>query len=76
MASTQPDANPGTTTVVMATSLASIALAVGIYLTGNKKGGIFVGLWAPTILAIGTYLNSDRTLQLQKEARAELASAE
>ena len=63
MAETRPDANPGTTTTVLVSSLASIALAVGLYLTGSKKGGIFVGLWAPTILGIGIYLNSDRTLQ-------------
>jgi hypothetical protein len=66
MADTQSDANPGTTMTVMTASLASIALAIGLYVSGNKKGGLFVGLWAPTILGIGTYLNSDRILQALK----------
>jgi len=35
--------------------LGSIALSVGLYLSGKKQAGIFVGLWAPTILNLGLY---------------------
>jgi len=35
--------------------LGSIALSVGLYLSGKKEAGIFVGLWAPTILNLGLY---------------------
>jgi hypothetical protein len=75
MSNTQPDANPGTTTTVMAASLASIGLAIAIYMSGNKKGGLFVGLWAPTILGIGTYLNTDRTLQALANANPRALDA-
>jgi hypothetical protein len=33
----------------------SIALSIGLYLSGRKHSAIFVGLWAPTILNLGLY---------------------
>ncbi len=33
----------------------SILLAVFLFVTGKKQEGIFVGLWAPTILNLGLY---------------------
>ncbi|HVF84478.1 MAG TPA: hypothetical protein VM821_00740 [Abditibacteriaceae bacterium] len=33
----------------------SILLSVLLYVTGRKEAGIFVGLWAPTILNLGLY---------------------
>jgi hypothetical protein len=33
----------------------SILLSVGLYLSGRREAGIFVGLWAPTILNLGLY---------------------
>ena len=33
----------------------SILLSVLLYVTGRKQAGIFVGLWAPTILNLGLY---------------------
>ena len=33
----------------------SILLSVFLYITGRKEAGIFVGLWAPTILNLGLY---------------------
>jgi len=38
---------------------AAISLLLSVYLffyTGDKQNGLFVGLWAPTILAAGTFL--------------------
>jgi hypothetical protein len=33
----------------------SILLSVALYFSGRKEAGIFVGLWAPTILNLGLY---------------------
>lgn len=33
----------------------SIILSLGLYLSGRRQAGIFVGLWAPTILNLGLY---------------------
>ncbi len=33
----------------------SILLAIGLFSTGKREAGIFVGLWAPTILNLGLY---------------------
>jgi len=35
--------------------LGSIVLSVLLYLSGKREAGIFVGLWAPTILNLGLY---------------------
>ena len=35
--------------------LGSILLAIGLFLSSKKLEGIFVGLWAPTILNLGLY---------------------
>lgn len=35
--------------------LGSILLSIVLYLSGKKEAGIFVGLWAPTILNLGLY---------------------
>lgn len=33
-------------------TLGSIGASVALYLSGNKKAGIFVGLWPPTFQAL------------------------
>jgi len=43
--------------LVLAASLASIATSVCLYASGRKEIGIFVGLWAPTFLSLGSFLN-------------------
>jgi len=35
--------------------LGSIALSVALFVSGKRETGIFVGLWAPTILNLGLY---------------------
>ncbi len=35
--------------------LGSIALSVILFMSGKRETGIFVGLWAPTILNLGLY---------------------
>ncbi|HKH75548.1 MAG TPA: hypothetical protein VKA51_01165 [Rubrobacteraceae bacterium] len=40
-------------------TLLSILLSLALYLTGRREAGIFVGLWAPTILNLGQSLLDD-----------------
>jgi hypothetical protein len=46
--------------VVLASSLVSIATAVYLYAKGSREAGIFVGLWAPTFLGLGSFFNANR----------------
>jgi hypothetical protein len=34
----------------------SFAVSVGLYFSGSETEGIFVGLWVPSILALGAFL--------------------
>ena len=52
------DASKTTDQIVLASSVASIALSLYLYNSGKRETGIFVGLWAPTILAVGTFLKA------------------
>ncbi len=40
-------------------TLISIVLSLVLFLRGNRSEGIFVGLWAPTILNLGQTLLED-----------------
>jgi peptidoglycan/LPS O-acetylase OafA/YrhL len=40
----------------LAAALLSFGLSVVLYFTGNDNEGIFVGLWVPSILALGAFL--------------------
>ncbi len=40
-------------------TLVSIVLSLVLFLRGNRTEGIFVGLWAPTILNLGQTLLED-----------------
>ena len=35
--------------------LGSIVLSIALFASGKRETGIFVGLWAPTILNLGLY---------------------
>jgi len=45
----------------IAAAFASFVLSVSLWFLGNpevaKEQGIFVGLWVPSILTLGTYFN-------------------
>jgi hypothetical protein len=45
----------------MVAAFASFVLSVSLWFLGNpdvaKEQGIFVGLWVPSILTLGTYFN-------------------
>lgn len=55
--------------LIYGASLVSIVTAIYMYATGKKDTGIFVGLWAPTFLSLGTFFNSE--YQLAKEPGTE-----
>ncbi len=38
------------------------------YFKGNKTRGLFIGLWPPTILAFGSYLNQQAILDTLEES--------
>lgn len=39
---------------------ASFFVSVGLWFSGSREQGIFVGLWVPSILSLGTLLLSGR----------------
>lgn len=42
--------------VYVAGTLLSILISLFLYMSGRREAGIFVGLWAPTILDLGQSL--------------------
>jgi hypothetical protein len=38
----------------------SFLLSVSLWFSGYKDEGLFVGIWVPTILALGAFINSGR----------------
>lgn len=66
----------GTQPTDRASSGAVVAAAMSVlyswyifYLQGDHRRGLFVGLWAPTILAFASYLEqTDMVQELQEEA--------
>lgn len=48
--------------LIYGSSLVSIVVAIYMFATGKKDTGIFIGLWAPTFLALGTFFNTEAHL--------------
>ncbi len=42
-------------------TLLSILISLSLFLAGRRETGIFVGLWAPTVLNLGQTLLEDNT---------------
>jgi len=40
----------------------SFVLSVVLYFTGDEQAGIFVGLWVPSILALGAFILPRRAM--------------
>ena len=40
---------------ILAAAFASFVLSVVLWFTDNKDTGVFVGLWVPSILALGAF---------------------
>ena len=48
---------------LLAAAFLSFVLSVSLWFTGNEDQGVFVGIWVPSILAFGVYVN---TVQLRR----------
>jgi hypothetical protein len=48
--------------LVYGASLVSIVLSIVTFMRGKRDTAIFIGLWAPTFLGLGTYFNSETHL--------------
>ena len=44
-------------------TLLSILISLYLYLSGKRESGIFVGLWAPTVLNLGQTLVGDNSVE-------------
>ncbi len=42
--------------LILAAAFLSFLLSVGLYFLGDQSDGIFVGLWVPSILALGAMI--------------------
>jgi uncharacterized membrane protein SpoIIM required for sporulation len=51
-------------TCILLSAAASLVLSISLYFAGNdqsdKLNGIYVGVWVPSILALGTFLLSSQ----------------
>ncbi len=45
--------------LIYGASLVSIFVSIYLFATGKRDTGIFVGLWAPTFLGLGTFFNTE-----------------
>lgn len=45
--------------VYAAAAVLSVLISLALYLTDRREAGIFVGLWAPTILLLGELMVDD-----------------
>jgi hypothetical protein len=43
-------------TLILAAAFLSFLLSVYLFFTGSRDQGIFVGIWVPSILSLGTLL--------------------
>lgn len=50
------DPNLGARSLFLLAAALSFVLSVGLYFLGDETDGIFVGLWVPSILALGAFL--------------------
>lgn len=44
----------------LAAAAISFGLSISLWFSGNESQGIFVGLWVPSILALGAFLLAGR----------------
>lgn len=47
------DPESGARALILIAAFLSLGLSIGLFFFGDKENGIFVGLWVPSILALG-----------------------
>lgn len=40
---------------ILIAALISMILSIGLWFSGDKQAGLFVGIWVPSILGFGAY---------------------
>lgn len=40
---------------IIAAALISMAISIALWFTGSRDEGLYVGIWVPSILALGIY---------------------
>ena len=58
----------------LAAALLSFGLSVVLYFSGDESEGIFVGLWVPSILALGAFMAPRGPREPQREPGAPMRS--
>lgn len=48
--------NSAARALILLAALLSFGLSVGLFFFGDETDGIFVGLWVPSILALGAFI--------------------
>lgn len=43
---------------ILSAAFLSFIFSVSLWFTGSKDAGLFVGLWVPSIIGLGTYLKT------------------
>ncbi len=54
-------------------TLLSILISLSLFLSGRRESGIFVGLWAPTVLNLGQSLLEDKRVERSTGLKAILS---
>ena len=44
--------------LILTAAFISFLISVTLWFTGQKEQGLFVGIWVPSILSFGTYINT------------------
>ena len=44
--------------LILTAAFISFLISVTLWFTGQKDQGLFVGIWVPSILSFGNYINS------------------
>lgn len=51
---------PNRSLILAAAAFVSLVLSIFLWFTGDKQAGLFVGLWVPSILSTGVYVQAPR----------------
>ncbi len=42
---------------ILAAALAALVLSVWLWFSGDQEAGLYIGLWVPSVIGFGIYLN-------------------
>jgi len=44
--------------LILASAIISMVLSIYLWFSGNKEAGLFVGIWVPSLLSLGSYIKA------------------